>query len=357
MRLQTLYGRSKTDALKVWDIKTVGNVITVSHGMSGGKITEKSITILKGKNYGKKNATSPAEQARKEAQSKWDNKVKSGYSTDVESIPRPSKPMLAHDYLKNGHRIKYPAYVQPKLDGVRCLVSLDKVTNKIKFMSRGGNYFPPQEHLVTQLEPFFKDFPDHILDGELYIHDMFLQDIVSLVKKPKAGSEELEFVVFDLALEGIEWRSRGSVVTALGSIYATSHVWFLEGFNVGTEEEMKEYHDTFVGIDYEGAIVRNYTGLYEFDYRSADLQKYKCFKDAEFTIIEITEDLNGCGVLTCNSLRGTFEASLKASFEERKRLLDKRDDFIGKLATIKFFAYTRDGIPQFPVALSIRDYE
>ena len=35
-------------------------------------------------------------------------------------------PMLAHDAIKRSHDIIYPCYAQPKLDGLRCLVTFDE---------------------------------------------------------------------------------------------------------------------------------------------------------------------------------------------------------------------------------------
>ena len=34
------------------------------------------------------------------------------------------KPMLAHEFKKNKHKVKYPCIVQPKLDGIRCIATI-----------------------------------------------------------------------------------------------------------------------------------------------------------------------------------------------------------------------------------------
>ena len=63
--------------------------------------------------------------------------------TEQENI----KAMLAHKY--NEDKADYPAFIQPKLDGVRCLF-----TAKGAF-SRANNQFMNVEHIEQALKPFF----------------------------------------------------------------------------------------------------------------------------------------------------------------------------------------------------------
>ena len=87
------------------------------------------------------------------------------------------KAMLAHKY--NPDRADYPAYIQPKLDGVRCLF-----TAKGAF-SRTGKQFMNVYHIEQQLNPFFAANPNTVLDGELYNHELKddFEKIISLVRK------------------------------------------------------------------------------------------------------------------------------------------------------------------------------
>ena len=70
------------------------------------------------------------------------------------------KPMLAHKY--NEDKADYPAFIQPKLDGVRCLF-----TAKGAF-SRANNKFMNVDHIEKALKPFFAKNHTAVLDGELY---------------------------------------------------------------------------------------------------------------------------------------------------------------------------------------------
>ena len=76
------------------------------------------------------------------------------------------KPMLAHKYDDSRVDWDQPVYIQPKLDGVRCLFT------KNGAYSRTGKQFMNLRHIEIALKPFFDQQPDVILDGELYNHKL-----------------------------------------------------------------------------------------------------------------------------------------------------------------------------------------
>ena len=78
------------------------------------------------------------------------------------------KPMLAHkfDIDKVDYQQTDGYYIQPKLDGVRCLFT------KHGAYSRNDKKFMNLAHIELALIPFFKDNPDVVLDGELYNHKL-----------------------------------------------------------------------------------------------------------------------------------------------------------------------------------------
>ena len=90
--------------------------------------------------------------------------------------------MLAHRYNEKKSEIKFPCFVQPKLDGVRCVV----VGNKL--YSRNGNRFPVLPHIENELKICNKN--NLILDGELFTDDINFEKIVGLVKKYKKSEED-----------------------------------------------------------------------------------------------------------------------------------------------------------------------
>ena len=122
----TLYAKASNGKTKEWTIKVVENgdddpEIVVNHGYVGATIKEDRKAIRAGKNIGRSNETSKLQQAINEAESKFTKKQDGNYVEDINQAVPNLLPMLAHPYTKRGHNIVWPCYVQPKLDGVRCL--------------------------------------------------------------------------------------------------------------------------------------------------------------------------------------------------------------------------------------------
>lgn len=118
MKLPTLYKVDSKGKIREWSVQVIDGKpaqIIVTHGAKGGKLQEKITFIDKGKNIGKANETTILEQAQAEAKSKW---LKQQDKCYAETIGEPEfRPMLAHRMDKYPNKVKYPCYVQPKLDG------------------------------------------------------------------------------------------------------------------------------------------------------------------------------------------------------------------------------------------------
>lgn len=365
LNLEHLLGLDSKGKTKTWYV-TVGENSTgyvVHHGKLGGKIQSK-FRQCKPKNVGRSNATTAHEQAIKEARAKYQKQLDKGYAATLEGCAVVMNPMLAMDYRKAGHRIDYThelgVYVQPKLDGVRCEAYWDMKESEIKFKSRGGKFYPVPRHIGKAMIKVFMKYPKIKLDGELYIHGEYLQDIVSAVKKPNELTPKLTFMCFDIASmgEGSGWYQRRGHIELLKQRFTCTALEFVRDQLVVDEEEMLEYHDGYVAQGYEGVMIRQGHGDYRYNYRSPWLQKFKKFDTTEFLIIEVNEDVDGFGVPKYVLKNGeTFEATLKGSHKERKALYENRASAKGKQGTVKHQGYSKDGKPLFPVTLAIRDYE
>ena len=158
--LPILYGMSKKGKVKQWQAKAVEHdngtaSIIIESGYVGGKIREIPKVIRRGKNIGKANETTPYTQAVSEIQSQWEGKRDKNYEPHMldpdNYIPRLMLPMLAKKPKKG--KIKFPAYINPKLNGVCNLSEPPMVppyftsADIIKHHSRGGNLFNTLAHL------------------------------------------------------------------------------------------------------------------------------------------------------------------------------------------------------------------
>lgn len=350
----TLFAISKTGKIKTWTIETDEANIIVTHGQLLGKM-QTITTVATPKNVGRANETTARVQATIEAQAKWlkqmDKKYRQTVSEAQVADSETLLPMLAHDYTKVGHRIKFPCYVSPKLDGLRCIAKVHD-NGVVVFHSRGGKQYPVPEHLRAQLFNIYTMTGHTIYDGELYIHGMTLQNITSCVKKPNENTPNLTFLVFDLP-STLLWEARHDALSMLEE-YCNADVNIVPNFYVRDEEEAREYMDSYLEDGFEGLMLRNVDGAYEWGNRSGDLQKWKDFQDIEALVESIEEDKLGEGVLLCRLASGvTVRCKMRGTHDSRS--YSNMLFYIGSWINIRFQAFTDDGSLQFPVGTGLRN--
>jgi len=322
------------------------NTYTVTTGEIGTKNPVPHSKTCVGKNKGKSNETSAIQQATKELQAKYDKKLKKGYfetlkeAEEIEVI----LPMLAKEFSKEEKKVDYTnAYVQPKLDGMRCL---DTINGKI---SRKNTPIETMEHIKVK-RPGLLKMP---IDGELYAHGLSFQENMKLIKKLRPESKNVNFYVYDL-ISKLPFIDRYAILKSI--IELSKNLKLVPTYKVNNVEEIKKYHKQFLQEGYEGTMIRWGNEEYKINGRSSNLLKYKDFQDIAVKIIDIvpTEGRPEHGTPVLASENGTFKAGVKGSHEYRAELLTNKNDYIGKTAEIRFFEYTDDKIPRFPIMYGIR---
>jgi DNA ligase 1 len=363
----TLYKQSSIGKTQQWIIST-GEMCdgtaeyTTTHGQVDGKQQSTTVRVLKGKNLGKTNATTPYEQAFSEAGAKWLKQKDKGYGESLRDAslfdPIIRRPMLAHDYQKYGHKVTFPCFVQPKLDGVRCLAYA--YGDDIFLRSRQGKEFK-LPHLENALRPVFEKYGNLVLDGELYAHGHTFQDIISWVKRLQVNTEKIQYHVYDSIHDKVSFLDRIEVTHDI--IKGVPHLVRVPTKVIYEESEIVEWHDYFKQSGFEGVIVRHGECLYKEGYRSQELLKVKTFMDSEFKIIGAKQGVGKCEgqcIFTCETPTGVaFDVKIMGTDAYRQKLWTHHDDYIGQMLTVKYFEMT-DGeapVPRFPVGISVRDYE
>ena len=263
-------------------------------------------------------------------------------------------------------KIKFPCICQPKYDGVRCLMLIGE-DNKIHIISRQG-----KEYNIPHLLKWGDKHRDMLpLDGELYNHkELTFQDIVSAVKRLSDLTNKITYVVYDTPISGVPNDDRLNIIRKdLTIIPSTDPVKLSPNSMCYNMDDIKKYHDELVEDGYEGAIIRNLDGYYEFGFNSNNLIKYKEFQDSEFTVADVIEGTGrdkGTGIFVLDlpghegepiTPDNTFKAKPKGDFNLRKTYFENKQEYIGKLATIKYQGVSKLGIPRFPNMIAIRDYE
>jgi DNA ligase-1 len=380
---------------KQWSIQVLDNgdntfTVRSTHGIVGGKQVDHDTVISEGKNIGKKNETSPKEQAILEAEREWTKKAKQGYSGETvvnngaskkeETVKEKQvlKPMLALEFEPEAET-KYPVYIQPKLDGVRCLVYFSE-DREVLFQSRQNTMFDPFEHLVGEIRALMKTLGDpegFVLDGELYIHGAEFNEITSIVRRSKKkhpNMENLKYHIYDCFYFGdhnleknkMSYSNRNKLITAAFKKHPEfKHLCLVETHQAGSMAEVEKLHGHFTTMEkpYEGVMIRTIGGVYKQQGRSKDLQKYKKFCDEEFEVVGYHEGTGahaGTPIFDCRSKKNsekTFGVTMNGPMDVRKEMLKNVKKYIGKQLTVKYQELTPDGIPRFPVGISFRDYE
>lgn len=354
--LPKLYKVNKNGSFQVWEGWSDDQAFYISYGKDGGKMQGR-ITPVDPKNVGKANQTTREEQAKLELNSAFAKQWDKGYRYNKEDAmeARNILPMLAHDYLKKSHKITYPCYVSRKLDGVRCFAKATDTT--VLLTSRMGKRYLTPYQICVELMCLREETGIEKFDGELYIHGVLLQDIVGAAKKQKPLTNELEYHIFDVPVSDRGFESRLSDLDKIEKAIKKldlKHIKVVTNTLVESEQEARKVMNDYLDEGYEGLMLRNRYGKYEFGDRSNDLQKWKDFKDMEVKIISVSKDKNGEGVYLCKMKDGNHvECKMIGSFETRKFEVCCLN--VGKWMTLKYQALTKDGIPQFPVGIAFRD--
>ncbi len=373
MKLEILKKLTSSGNIQIWNISVEPpSDIIIEFGQEGGKMQRSSERIKAGKNIGKSNETTPFEQACLEATSRWNKKKDSGYFIDghftgLEMFsPTSLLPMLAQSYDKHSKKIVWPAYSQPKFDGIRCVAARIGTKNKVQLLSRKGKEFKSLPHLNQQLDAILpQQNCEFCLDGELYIHGERFNDIVSKIKRDDIHplSKEVEYHIYDIFVPAWpEWtyEERLDKLKAL-NLNFTDSLKLVDTTEVEDERALLQQHSSKVILGYEGVMVRNKAGLYYNDKRSYDLQKVKSFITDEFEIVGAEENRGrqaGQCTVICKTKDGQeFGVKPEGTEQEREWYWDHKDEIVGQLLTVRYFELSSDGIPRFPIGVGVRDYE
>ena len=357
---QILYQKAKTGKIHQWRAWTNGGEVVVEHGEMGGKLVINRY-MAEPTNVGRANERTATEQAQFEVESLYKKRLDKKYCESIEEANETKfLPMLAHnsDVASKRKKITYPCYVQRKYNGLRCMANIRD--GKVFLMSRGNKQYRVQ-HIEAQLKKILNK--SDALDGELYNHNISLQDTNSLVKKWQPGqSEIINYVVYDYPLikgKSLKQKKRIDYLMSMKEKVKDTNIIVSEVYTVNSWDEIVTYEKQFVAEGYEGAIIRTFDGDYEFGNRSDSLLKVKTFKDDEFVVVDHDVEISNINgneihavVWICkNKFKSpdgtykTFEVRPKGSFESRAEQLKNVNDYIGKKLTVKYFELTPDNIP------------
>jgi len=282
------------------------------------------------------------------------------------------KPMLAYPVSSKPIDYSKPVFIQPKLDGVRCLIQYERRVKPredvVVAYSRTGKVWKNIDHILKELKPFFQKHPNIVLDGELYNHDFRndFEQIISMVRKTKPTPEarvisrdNVQFHCYDIVNKKMKFSTRDKwIADYLPTSYCVKHVatWQVD------ESQAHFVHKANLANGYEGSIVRLNTP-YQCK-RSHSLRKFKDFSDAEANIVGYEE---GKGKRT-----GTLGKFIMQdddgnqfgcppgkghNYKDLAVMLTNIHEYMGQRATFTYFERTKAGSYRHPLYKCIRNYE
>ena len=476
--LPALYGMDKKNKERIWKIWAVKDTVYKIYGESKGLKTPSSRSF-KGMNIGKKNATTAEEQAKREAERDWVKQLEKGYhpkskeglelekkvilakkkqggvnvnideilrgrnitdediddnnTNDIESLEdsiynyeedeNDILPMHCQVWSMEPKCLKYfdfesGVYIQPKLDGVRCLA---KIRNgRVVLSTRSGKDMVWLNHIREEVKLFLSEKDKDLqLDCEVYAHciigtavynenkknysyepvifdneeDNELEnlpelemeqrfDVISGAARPKRNEphpleSQLCLYVFDIAdpTGELDQDSRFEILKRLFSspVYKsgkTPHIKRVETKVIYYPEEVEDYHDEVSEKDYEGVVLRSRDLYYESKNKSLSMRKHKHFIDEEYPITDVACN-EGVGrenfrwvcekiiesPETGENILTTFQVKPMGTREQRWNWYDNSDDYLGKLLNVRYQKLTYEGVPRFPRGTHVRDYD
>jgi DNA ligase-1 len=374
MTLPMIFKMDTAGKIRSWEIEIVGDSYRTHAGIHQGN----PVTSGWSKCTAASQETDEA-QAIFEATAQRNKKLDREYYPTLKQaqsgVAAMFKPMLAKDFTKEGKKVAAfvakggRLYVQPKLDGMRCIFTKDGAK------TRQNQDIKSVAHIEKHLQAFFAEFPDAILDGELYNHDLKddFQTIMSMARREDFTDAErekcerlIQYHVYDVCMPGVfgdrlSWLNQNSLHANLVQIVPTYLVQ-VEDFAASIEIR----HQDFLQDGYEGTIVR-LDGEYE-NTRSSSLLKYKVFDTAEFILLSVEEGngnwagyakkayigrLDGKPWLDKDGKVDDCKAGIRGTQADMLELLQNAEKSEGSEVTVRFFGKTDTGKPRFGVIVDL----
>ena len=286
------------------------------------------------------------------------------------------KPMLAYPVSDKPIDYTKLVFMQPKLDGVRCLIQAESDYSssgypipgvRVTAYSRTGKEWKNIDHILNSLIPFFAEYPDVILDGELYNHALKddFEKIISCVRKTKptdadrAESRKLvQFHCYDIVDETIKFNERYKFV--FDKLRGSYGIRTVQTHEVHAEKYAHQLHKICLKNGYEGSILRT-NDMYACK-RSHNLRKFKDFQDTEALILDWVEGkgkrIGTIGKFMAQDIDGNlFGMPVMDKFKYLQDNFEEMKTWVGKFATFTYFERTKAGSYRHPLFKAIRDYE
>ena len=395
-----LYKRNAKGDPIIWQIEKANDGYKVSYGAVCGHIHEE---IISGKLVKANEIESRIKAKRKEGYKEL-SELKDSGPVDIKDnialvnylytyLPKNNTtddgftlPMLAKVLKDNKPFDKRKYLGQYKINGVRCIVGAVKTNDmfnpiRLTYRSREGTDWTPKLTWMDEvILPAIKDDlldamleEGACLDGELYIPGYKVNDINSFVKNESLPQHLLlQYWCYDIAIDNMSYEARRKFkmdnISRLCYTFDTyeqhlnnkSKLILLPDVVISDINDATKFRDKFIGLGFEGLIIRDVNSAYQFGARNLAMLKYKRVDDAKFKIVDVVPEgvrTNLCKLVLKNDINDElFECTLNFDHSRQEYILKNKEKFIGKYAFVEY--RERSGVKSVPFhakAIDIND--
>ena len=360
-------------------------------GIRDMKISRSAASYVMVKNVGKKNERNALQQALVDCRAKYLKKIDEGAVLSIDNLTNSKVrsttkyyPMLAKKYEDFVNTIKYPVYIQPKLDGCRCVAFLDSYDGKSTYKNvilytrshKEYPYNPPNDNirkaLFNTLVSYYRNNESIFLDGELYLHELPLQDINSIVRGKAEEGQHVEYHIYDAFYPSYDKETFANRMKLLTLDNADKRfIKLVKTHCVLSQEINDNLYKTYLEKKYEGIMIRVDSCVYlksatkkSEQLRSKELLKRKEVYDAEFEVVGYSQGSKGkevgAVVWICTTGDKTFNVVPNLPHEERYQIFKECETkfdrkYKDRLITVEYRGLSNDGVPLQGKAIGFRD--
>lgn len=242
---------------------------------------------------------------------------------------------------------------EPKVDGLRVIITADLSSRRVEFATRNGNPMPSLDHLADEVLSLLSGREGvWVLDGEAVSGKSFFTSVGDL--RSEAPADDARVWLFDLPSVGGDYSTRRATLEALFADTYPQSLLLIPSVSMSPEDAFIR----FTSEGFEGAMVKDTTAPYAHGIRSRAWLKVKDADTTDGEIVDIVEGSGKCAgmaghiVVRC----GRRDVSVGTGMDEatRRSLLADRSELIGKVAEVDFQMRTPKGSLRHPVFVRVR---
>lgn len=295
------------------------------------------------------------------------------YSTNQDGL---LKPMLAKQEkdITNRKIFDRDWYASVKINGVRALIYKGK-DSELHAASRGSiSYDFVLNHILTNktLISLFEEYPDIILDGEIFNFYTPLNEISGVCRSQKTAydGDFLQFYWYDIVDVNKSFKNRLKLMDEIKVKYNFTFnpckkwlddelkIQFVPQLLVSGWDKMMDLHNQYVSKGWEGLVIRDPEKLYKPGGRDQRMIKIKVYKEDTFLVIGIEQGLRKyddmCFILETKDGK-QFKAKPLGTREQKIEYTENFESkYKGHLGDCKYFNISAHGVVEQPVFIAFR---